>query len=98
MTANDSKSYLCYLNKLLNQYNNTYNHSINKKPINADYSALTEKIETNLNSPKFKVNGRDRITKYNNIFSKGYTEIWSREVFIIDYVLKTNPWTLKLKF
>ena len=35
MTANDSKSYLPYLNKLVGQYNNTYHHSINKKPINA---------------------------------------------------------------
>ena len=43
MTANNSKSYLSYLNKLADQYNNTYNHSINKKPINADYSASTEK-------------------------------------------------------
>ena len=33
MTANDSKSYLSYLNKLVDQYNNTYHHSINKKPI-----------------------------------------------------------------
>ena len=31
MTANDSKSYLPYLNKLVDQYNNTYYHSINKK-------------------------------------------------------------------
>ena len=34
--------------KLVDQYNNTYHHSINKKPINVDYSALTEKVETNL--------------------------------------------------
>ena len=33
MTANDSKSYLPYLNKLVDQYNNFYHHSINKKPI-----------------------------------------------------------------
>ena len=91
MTANDSNSYLPYLNKLVNQYNNTYHHSINKKPINADYSALTEKIETNLKAPKFKVKDRVRITKYENIFSKVYTENWSREIFIIDSVLKTNP-------
>ena len=76
MTANDSKSHLPYLNKLVNQYNNTFHHSIYKKPINADYSALTEKIEMNLKASKFKVNGRVRITKYNNIFSKGYTENW----------------------
>ena len=31
MTANDSKSYLPYLNKLVNQYSNTYHHFINKK-------------------------------------------------------------------
>ena len=45
MTANDSKFYLSYLNKLVDQYNNTYHHSNNKKPINADYSALTEKLK-----------------------------------------------------
>ena len=42
MRANDSKFYLSYLNKLEDQYNNTYHHSINKKPINADYSGLIE--------------------------------------------------------
>ena len=46
MTAN-----LCYLNKLLDQYNNAYHHSINKKPINADYSALTKKIGRNYKNP-----------------------------------------------
>ena len=85
------------MNKLVDQYNNTYHHSINKKPINADYSALTEKIETNPKAPKFKVNDRVRITKYKNIFSKGYAENWSREIFIIDSVLKTNPWTYNIK-
>ena len=31
---------LAYRNKLVDQYNSTYHHSINKKPINANYSAL----------------------------------------------------------
>ena len=44
MTANDSKSYLIYLNKLIDQYNNAYHHSVNKKSINDDYSALTERL------------------------------------------------------
>ena len=73
-TANDSKTYLSYLNKMIDQYNNTYHHSINKKPINADYSALTEPNETNSKVPKFKVNDEVRIAKYKNIFIKGYTE------------------------
>ena len=81
----------------IDQYNNNYHHSINKKPINADYFALTKKIETNLKAPKFKVNDSVRITKYKNIFSKGYTEKCSREILIIDSVLKTNPWTYKIK-
>ena len=83
-------------NKLVDQWNNTYHHSINKKPINTVYSDLTEKIETNHKSPKFKVNERVsllstkiviKVTKYR----KGYTENWSREILIIDSVFKTNP-------
>ena len=89
-TANDSISYLSYLSKLVDQYNNTYHHSINITLINADYSALTEKIETSLEAPKFKVNRRVRNTKYKNIFSKGYIENWSRVIFIINFVLKTR--------
>ena len=58
MTANDSKSHLPYLNKLVDQYNNTYHHSIDKRIANADYSALTKNIDTNPKAPKFKVNDR----------------------------------------
>ena len=52
MTANDSISYLLYLNKLVDEYNNTYHNSINKKPINADYPAFTGRIETSSKVPK----------------------------------------------
>ena len=97
MTANSSKSYLAYLNKFVDQYNNTYHYSIDKKYINADYSDLTKKFETNLEAPNFKVNDSVRITNYRNIFSKIYTENWSREMFIINSVLKTNTWTYKIK-
>ena len=60
-----------------------------KKPIDADYSALTEDIESSHQAPKF--GDRVRITKYKNIFSKGYTENWPREIFVLDSVLKTTP-------
>ena len=66
MTTSDSKSYLAYLNKLVDQYNNTFPHSIKEKPVNADYSALTEKTEMNHKALKFRVNDRVRITTYNN--------------------------------
>ena len=68
-----------------------------KIDINADYSALTETTETNLKAPKIKTDDRFRVTKYNNLFSKGYTKNSSREIFIINTVLKTNPWTYKIK-
>ena len=70
------------LNKLVDQYNNTY-HSIDKKPIDANYSALTENIDTNSKVLKFNVNGTVRITKYKNIFSKDCTDNSSREILLI---------------
>ena len=47
-----------------------------KRPINSDYSALTEKNETHSKASNFKVNDRVKITTYKNIISKGYTENW----------------------
>ena len=97
MTVNNRKSYLDYLNKLVDEYDNSYHHSFGKKLINADYSPLTEEIDINLKAPKFKVIDRVRITKYKNIFSKGYTKNWSKEIFVIDSVLKTDLWRYRIK-
>ena len=58
---------------------------------------MNEKIHVSPKAPKFKVNDRVRITKYKNIFSKGYTENWSKEKFIIPFFAKTNPWMYKIK-
>ena len=69
MTANN-KSYLGYLNKLADKYNNTYHCSICKKPTDADYSALAEETETNPKAPTFTVGERVRITNCNNSLSK----------------------------
>ena len=43
--------------------------------------------------PKFKVGDRVRISKYKNIFAKGYTTNSSEEVFIIKKVRNTVTWT-----
>ena len=58
---------------------------------------MTEKIETNSKALQFKVNDGVRIAKYKNIFNKGCTENWSREIFIINSLLKVNSWTYKIK-
>ena len=47
--------------------------------------------------PKFKIIDRVRIVKFQNIFNKGYTEKWLKEIFVIDSVLKTNSWQYKTK-
>ena len=82
---------------MLDEYNNTYHRSLSKKPIHADYSALTEEIELAHKTLKLKVIDRVRFTTCKNIFSKGYTNNWSREIFLINSVLKTNPRTYKIK-
>ena len=69
------------LHKLVNEYKNTYHHFINKKPINVDYSAWTGKSETNPKAPKFKVNDRVRVIKYNNIFSKENWKLIKRNIY-----------------
>ena len=91
MTANESKSYL------LNTIILVIILLVKKKPINSNYSALTGKSERNPKVSKFIVDDRVRITKYKNIFSKVYTENWSRKTFFINSVLKTNHWSIKLR-
>ena len=42
---------------------------------------------------KFKIGDIVRISKYKNIFAKGYVPNWSEEVFVIKQVKNTVPWT-----
>ena len=46
-----------------------------------------------IRTPKFKVGDHVRISKYKNIFAKGYMPNWSEEVFVIKKVKNTVPWT-----
>ena len=46
-----------------------------------------------VNDPKFKIGDHIRISKYKNIFAKGYTPNWSEEVFIFSKIKNTFPWT-----
>ena len=45
-TVDDSLS--SFLNKLVDDYNNNYHHYFGKKPVHANYSALTEESEADL--------------------------------------------------
>ena len=54
----------------------------------AEYNEIPNK-----KNPNFKVGDNVRISKYKNIFAKGYTPNWSEEVFVIKKIKNTFPWT-----
>ena len=49
--------------------------------------------DSNVTKLKFKVGDHVRISKYKNIFAKGYTQNWSEEVFVVSKIKDTVPWT-----
>ena len=52
-----------------------------------------DKDKVNDKGPKFKVGDHVRISKYKNIFTKGYTPNWSEKVFVVSKIKNTVPWT-----
>ena len=86
--------YIDKLDDIVNEYNNTYHRTIKMKPIDVkDNTYINTDKEVNDKDPKFKVGDHLRISKYKNIFAKGYTPNWSEEVFVIKEIKKTVPWT-----
>ena len=87
---------MCILDKLddiVNAYNNTY-RTIKMKPVDfKDSTYIDHCVESNDKDPKFKVSDHVRILKYKNIFAKGYTLHWSKEIFITKQVKNTIPET-----
>ena len=62
------------------------------KPTDVTGGSYTESNEDfNIKDPKFKVGDHVRISKYKNIFAKGYTQNWS--IFVISKIKNTVPWT-----
>ena len=94
MTAVSKDVYFDALDDIVNKYNNTVHRTIKMKPVDVTSNSYAEYNEgSNEKAPKFKVGDRVRISKYKNIFAKGYTANWSEEVFIISKVKNTVPWT-----
>ena len=91
MTAISKNVYFDVLDYIVDKYNNTVHRTIKVKPIEVtdDYYAEYDE-HPNMQDPKFKVSDNVRISKYKNIFSKGYTPNWS-EVFIVNKSKTTVP-------
>ena len=94
MTTISKNVYIDKLDDIVNEYNNTYHGTIKMKPVDVKDNTHTgfEK-EVNDKDPKFKVGDYVRISKYKNIFAKGYTPNWSEEVFVISKIKNTVSWT-----
>ena len=98
MTSISKNVYIDKLDNIVNEYNNAYHTTIKMKPIGVkDNTYINTDKEINNKDGKFKVGDRVRISKYKNIFAKGYTPNWSEEVFVIKKVKNTVPWTYVIK-
>ena len=94
MTSISKNVYINKLDDIVDEYNNTYHTTIKMKPIDVkDNTYINADKEINNKDPKFKVGDYVRISKYKNIFAKGYMPNWSEEVFVIKKVKNTVPWT-----
>ena len=94
MTSISKNVYIDKLDDIVDKYSNTYHITIKMKPIDVkDNTCINTSKEINNKDHKFKVGDHVRISKYKNIFTKGYMPNWSEEVFVIKKVKNTVPWT-----
>ena len=84
MTAVPKNVYFDVLDDIVYKYNNTYHRAIKIKRTDVKSNSYAGyNVDFNEKDPKFKAGDHVRISKYKNIFAKGYTPNWSEEVFVI---------------
>ena len=94
MTSISNKIYIDKLDDIVNKYNNTYHSTIKMKSFDVKSNTYIDSSkEINNKDPKFKISDIVRISKYKNIFARGYVPNWFEEVFVITKVKNTVPWT-----
>ena len=82
------------LGDIVNKYNNIYHSTIKMKAVHVNSNTYVESSkEINNKNPKFIVGDDPAISKYENIFAKGYTPNWSEEIFVIKKDKNTVPQT-----
>ena len=90
MTSILKNIYIGKLDDIADEYNNTNHRSIKMKPIDVKNNTYIDfKKESNDKNPKFKVGDHVRISKYKNIFAKGYMPNWSEEILVIIKIKNT---------
>ena len=97
MAATGKNVYYDVLDDVVNKYNNTKRSTIKMKPIDVKSNKRVYIDEHNEKYSKFKVSDRVTISRYKNIFAKGYSSNWSSEIFIVNKINDTVPYTYNLK-
>ena len=97
MTATGKNVYYNVLDDVVNKYNNTKHSTIKMKPIDVKNNKRVYIDEHNEKDSKFKVGDRVRISRHKNIFAKGYAPYCSSEIFIVNKINDTVPYTYNLK-
>ena len=98
MTATGGNVYYDVLDDIVNEYNNTKHNTIKMKPKDVENNNKRVYIdEHNEKDSRFKVGDRVRISKFENILAKGNTPNWSREIFIVNKINDTVPYTYNVK-
>ena len=97
MTATGKNVYYDVLDDVVNEYNNTKHNTIKMKPKGVADNKRVYIDEHNEKDSRFKVGDRVRISKFKNIFAKGYTPNWSKEIFVADKINDAIPYTYNLK-
>ena len=94
--SNSRKSSKIWVDQGSEFYNNVFRKWLSDNDIKRDNKRVYIDEHNEKNS-KFKVGDRVRIYKFKNIFAKGYTTNWSKEIFIVDKVNGTVPYMYNLK-
>ena len=89
--------YYDVLDDIVKKYNNTRHGTIKIKPIDVkDNTYINTNKKINNKDPKLKVGDRVRISKYKNVFVKGYVPNWREEVFVVNKIKNAVPWTYEI--
>lgn len=93
MTAISKDVYINKLNEMVDICNNTYRKKMKMKPSDVKMDTyfafhLGEKDK----DPQFKIDSHVRISVHKNVFEKGYTPSWSKEIFVVNNFKNTVTW------
>ena len=97
LTATGKNVYYGVLVDVVNKYDNTKHSTIKLKQMDVKNNKRVYIDEQNEKDIKFKVGDRVRISRYKNIFAKGYAPNWSSKILIINKINGTVPYTYNLK-